>query len=44
MNRTVEDYDSVAKQEMIKSKQEKAIMFVPFSGHSQPAMQIGDPT
>jgi len=28
MNRTVEDYDSMAKQEMIKAKQEKAIMRV----------------
>jgi len=28
MNRTVEDYDSMAKREMIKAKQEKAMMFV----------------
>ena len=29
MNRTVEDYDSMAKREMIKAKQEKAVMSVP---------------
>ena len=28
MNRTVEDYDSMAKREMIKAKQEKAMMSV----------------
>lgn len=28
MNRTVEDYDSMAKREMIKAKQEKALMSV----------------
>lgn len=28
MSRTVEDYDSMAKREMIKAKQEKAMMFV----------------
>jgi len=32
MNRTVEDYDSMAKREMIKAKQEKATMSV-FSPH-----------
>ncbi len=26
MNRTVDDYDSMAKREMIKAKQEKALM------------------
>jgi hypothetical protein len=30
MNRTLEDYDSMAKREMIKAKQEKAMMYVPF--------------
>jgi Golgi SNAP receptor complex protein 2 len=29
MNRTLEDYDSMAKREMIKAKQEKAMMSVP---------------
>jgi len=28
MGKTVEDYDSMAKREMIKAKQEKAMMFV----------------
>jgi Golgi SNAP receptor complex protein 2 len=28
MNRTLEDYDSMAKREMIKAKQEKAMMSV----------------
>jgi golgi SNAP receptor complex member 2 len=28
MARTVDDYDSMAKREMIKAKQEKAIMYV----------------
>lgn len=28
MNRTLEDYDSMAKREMIKAKQEKAMMYV----------------
>ena len=28
MNRTVDDYDSMAKREMIKAKQEKATMSV----------------
>ena len=28
MNRTVDDYDSMAKREMIKAKQEKAMMYV----------------
>lgn len=28
MNRTVDDYDSMAKREMIKTKQEKAQMWV----------------
>ena len=28
MSKTVEDYDSMAKREMIKAKQEKALMFV----------------
>ena len=28
MNKTVEDYDSMAKREMIKAKQEKAMMSV----------------
>lgn len=28
MSRTVDDYDSMAKREMIKAKQEKAIMYV----------------
>jgi hypothetical protein len=37
MNRTVEDYDSMAKREMIKAKQEKAMMsvFPCISVHSQ---------
>lgn len=35
MNRTVEDYDSMAKREMIKAKQEKAMMSVsPLPLHS----------
>lgn len=29
MHRTVEDYDSMAKREIIKAKQEKAMMYVP---------------
>ena len=28
MHRTVEDYDSMAKREIIKAKQEKAMMYV----------------
>ena len=28
MARTVDDYDSMAKREMIKAKQEKALMYV----------------
>ena len=28
MQRTVDDYDSMAKREMIKAKQEKALMYV----------------
>lgn len=28
MNRTVDDYDSMAKREIIKAKQEKAMMYV----------------
>lgn len=27
LNRTVDDYDSMAKREMIKAKQEKAFMY-----------------
>ena len=30
MHRTVEDYDSMAKREIIKAKQEKAMMYVPY--------------
>ena len=30
MHRTVEDYDSMAKREIIKAKQEKAMMYVSF--------------
>lgn len=28
MNRTMDDYDSMAKREIIKAKQEKAMMYV----------------
>jgi len=28
LNRTIDDYDSMAKREMIKAKQEKAVMSV----------------
>lgn len=28
LSRTIEDYDSMAKREMIKAKQEKAFMYV----------------
>jgi len=28
MSRTIEDYDAIAKREMIKAKQEKAQMYV----------------
>ena len=28
MNRTLEDYDSTAKREMVKAKQEEAMMYV----------------
>ena len=31
MQRTVDDYDSMAKREMIKAKQEKALMYVIYS-------------
>ena len=31
MNRTIDDYDSMARREMIKAKQEKAVVYVRLS-------------
>jgi Golgi SNAP receptor complex protein 2 len=35
MQRTIDDYDSMAKREMIKVKQEKARLYVDFIGGPQ---------
>lgn len=40
MHRTVDDYDSMAKREIIKAKQEKAMMSVPPAGHCEPALTL----
>ena len=41
MHRTVEDYDSMAKREIIKAKQEKAMMYVPSLHHQLLATAFG---
>ena len=42
MHRTVEDYDSMAKREIIKAKQEKAMMYVSSLHHQLFATAFGE--